>query len=115
MGLICHPRSIMGAFTSIGVMINGAPSFDLGSNESWTIDLPPQAIQQFKFVIPRDKSFDLRIPSSPQKTYVLFAVTLDQFYIVAAVHKYQAKVVDEATFNKECSSPKQNYLKHNAL
>lgn len=113
--MVCRPQSIMATFSDVGVMINGAPSFDLGNNESWTINLPPQANQQFKFVIPNDKTFDLRIPSSPQKTYVLFTISLDQFYILAAVHKWQAKVVDEATYNKECSGSKQKDLKHNSL
>lgn len=113
---ICRPQSIMATFSDVGVMVNGAPAFDLGNNEIWTIHLPPQANQQFTFVIPPyDKTVDLRIPSSKDKTYVLFTISLDQFYVLVAIHKWQAKIVDEATFNQECPSAKLNDLKHNSL
>jgi hypothetical protein len=114
--MICRPQSIMATFSDVGVMINGAPAFDLGNNESWNIQLPPQDSQQFKFVIPPyDRTVDLRVPSSNGKTYIVFTISLDQFYVLVAIHKWQAKIVDEATFKQECPNPKALDLTHNSL
>jgi len=113
--MICRPQSIMFTFSDVGVMVNGAPAFDLGNNEKWSLELPPQTFQQFKFVTPTDQTFDLRVPSTAPKTYVMLTVKLDQFYVLVSIHKWEAKIVDEATFNQECSGSKVMDLKHKSL
>lgn len=113
--MLCRPSSIMATLSSVGVMINGEPAMDLGNNEKWSIELPNKPIQQFKFVLPNDRSFNLQVPDSKNKTYIVFTITLDSFYVVAVTHKWQAKIVSEEGFNSECKSSKIQDLKHISL
>jgi hypothetical protein len=113
--MLCRPSSIMATLSSVGIMINGEPAMDLGNNEKWSIELPNKPIQQFKFVLPNDRFFNLQVPDSKNKTYIVFTITLDSFYVVAVTHKWQAKIVSEEVFNSECKSPKIQDLKHISL
>lgn len=111
---LCRSSSIMATFSQAGVMINGAPAFDLGNNERYLINLP-RGNQTFKFVLPNDRSFDLVIPNSNQEQYVMFDITLDGFYVVMTTHKWQARLVNKDVFNKECTASKVVDVKHNSL
>lgn len=113
--MLCRPNSIMATLSSVGVMINGEPAMDLGNNEKWSIELPVNSMQQFKFVLPNDRFFNLQIPDSKNKTYVVFTITLDSFYVIAVTHKWQAKIVSQQVFDSECKASKIQDLKHISL
>jgi hypothetical protein len=104
----------MATFSQAGVMINGAPAFDLGNNEKYLISLP-KGNQAFRFVLPNDRFFNLNIPDSGKESYVMFDITLDGFYVLMTTHKWQARLVDQDAFNKECTAKKTIDIKHNSL
>ena len=111
---LCRSSSIMATFSQTGVIINGAPAFDLGNNEKYLISLP-KGSQDFRFVLPNDRFFNLNIPDSGKESYVMFDITIDGFYVLMTTHKWQARLVDQETYNRECTAKKTIDIKHNSL
>lgn len=111
---LCRTSNVMATFTQTGVVINGAPAFDLNNNERYSIDLP-KGDQTFKFVLPSDKFFELKVPDTNKEVYMLFDIKMDGFYVLVTSHKWQARIVDLETYNRECTAKGTIIIKHNTL
>ena len=116
--VICRPSAFYHALNSMGVTVNSAPSFDLGSGEKYLL-AAPAGDTSIEFHIPNGDysryggTIKMNVPNNSDTTYILVgnnkggdqAVAegiIGSIGLVFITTTWRAQIMDKVAFEKSC-------------